>query len=70
MALWHHPDWPDYKAALERLADASSYVEAVRQAGSPQLGEAERRYSEALAAYEALHQRIHGPALRGAEQQA
>ena len=65
MALWQHPDWPDYKAALARMADASTRVDAARDTGGRELAEADLEFQEALAAYEALHARIHGPAQRG-----
>lgn len=61
MTILDHPAWRGYKSALVWLAAASARVEEARTEGALQVEEAERKFQEALKAYEAAQERLREP---------
>ena len=62
MIVTDHPVWPEYKAALERLARASVRMEAARVMNCPASREAEQAFNDAMAAYDAVRKQLAEPA--------
>lgn len=60
MSVSGHPDWKAYKAALARMAEASTRL-LEHDPSSPGHEEAEREFQEAMWAYDEVRSRLNKP---------